>query len=165
MQTLSKLPDTYTLINDYRLQFGRPIHDKRNDDWIYSVQIDHILVGPTGLYLIETKNWSKDSMRNPDLLSPVTQVRRHGFAMFVLLNEAVRAGGLVFTDHWAARKISPKNVILFAGYQPEEKKEYQFVKIVLMSEILDYVSYGRKVFNKEEAASLLSCLDHLKKKY
>ena len=64
---LSKLPDTYTVINDYCLNFISPIYDRRNDDRIKSVQIDHLVFGPTGIYLIETKNWSKSSTENINL--------------------------------------------------------------------------------------------------
>ncbi len=82
---LSNLPDTYIVINDYRWQSSQPIYDSRNNDRIYSIQIDHVVVGPTGLYLVETKNWSRDSVENTELFSPIRQLKRNNFAIFVLL--------------------------------------------------------------------------------
>ncbi|MEI6597336.1 MAG: nuclease-related domain-containing protein, partial [bacterium] len=126
---LVKLPDSYVVINDYRRQFDRPIYDRKNDDRIHSIQIDHIVVGPTGIYLVETKNWSQDSAENRDLFSPVKQLRRSSFAMFVLLNQAIDNGKLsVFNQNWGEQKISPKNIILFINHKPV--KEFQYVKIL-----------------------------------
>ncbi len=159
---LSKLPDTYVVINDYRLRFQPPIYNKKDDDRIYSVQIDHIVVGPTGIYLIETKNWSKNSLESKDLFSPVKQLRRHNYAIFVLLNKAVGEGELAgFSGHWGERKISPKNIILLTGHKPQE--EYQYVKILSVSEIVRYISYkGRQpMFSGEELKSLVDYLIYL----
>ncbi len=41
---LSNLPDTYTVINDCRLEFSPPIYDRNNNDRIYSIQVDHVVV-------------------------------------------------------------------------------------------------------------------------
>ncbi len=157
---LSKLPDTYVVINDYRLKFREAIYNRKNDDRIYSIQIDHVLVGPTGIYLIETKNWSKNSLENRDLFSPVEQLRRHSFAMFVLLNNAVAKGRIeTLSDHWGDRKISPKNVILLTSYQPQ--KEYQYVKIMSISKAVQYISFGQPVFGEKEIKSLVAYLNHM----
>ncbi len=113
MRELSNLPDTYIVINDYKLEFSRPMYDRNNDDRIYSIQIDHVVVGPTGLYLVETKNWSRDSMENPELFSPIKQFKRSNFAIFVLLNQAVGRGDIDnFSNHWGDRRMSPKNILL-----------------------------------------------------
>ena len=154
LHELSKLPDSYTVINDFRLKFAKPIYNRREDDRIYSVQIDHIVIGPTGIYLVETKNWSKDSVENRDLFSPVKQLNRHSFAMFVLLNDAVRSGGMwrVFSGNWGDRKISPRNIILLMNHKPRE--EYQHVKILTLQEIVRYISYGTPIFSETEVATL-----------
>ncbi len=57
INALSRLPDEYHLFNDVNLRFHPPIHWKEKNDYIKSSQIDHIVVGPTGLFLVETKNW------------------------------------------------------------------------------------------------------------
>ena len=154
LQELSKLPDSYTVINDYRLEFSKPIYNRRENDRIYSVQIDHIVIGPTGIYLVETKNWSKDSVESRDLFSPVKQLSRHSFAMFVLLNDAVRSGGMwrAFSGNWGDRKISPRNIILLMNHKPRE--EYQHVKILTLREIVRYISYGTPMFSETEVATL-----------
>ena len=157
---LSKLPDTYTVINDYRLRFRRPIYNRKNDDRIYSVQIDHIVVGPTGIYLIETKNWSKNTVERRDLFSPVKQLQRHNFAMFVLLNDAVRRREIKgFSDHWGDKKISPRRIILLTGYKP--KGEYNYVKLLSVFELVSYLSYGESIFSSKVIKSLTAYLDRM----
>ncbi|MEL0082139.1 MAG: hypothetical protein VW985_03740, partial [Gammaproteobacteria bacterium] len=41
---LQKLSDKYYLINDFSLKFDPPIFNKRENDRIYSIQIDHLLL-------------------------------------------------------------------------------------------------------------------------
>ncbi|MDD4902332.1 MAG: nuclease-related domain-containing protein [Patescibacteria group bacterium] len=154
---LSRLPDSYFVINDYRREFYRPIYDKRNDDRIHSIQIDHIVVGPTGIHIVETKNWSQASVENLDLFSPVKQLRRSSFAMFVLLNQAVENGELnVFNISWGGQKISPKNIILLMNHKPSE--EFQYVKILSLNEINRHIIYGNKVFSNTEVDALVKYL-------
>lgn len=50
ISTLSRLPDDYHIINDANLQFSPPIHWKEKDETIYMCQIDHIVIGPTGIF-------------------------------------------------------------------------------------------------------------------
>ena len=150
---LSKLPDTYTVINDYRLEFSRPMYDRNNDDRIHSIQIDHVVVGPTGLYLVETKNWSKDSVGNPELFSPIKQLKRYNFAIFVLLNQAVERGEIDnFSNHWGNKKVSPKNILCLINHKPNH--EFPYVKTLSENQITHYVGNQRQAFSQEEVKSL-----------
>lgn len=150
---LSNLPDTYTVINDYRLEFSQPIYDRNNDDRIYSIQVDHVVVGPTGLYLVETKNWSRDSVENVELFSPIKQLKRSNFAIFSLLNKAVERGDIDnFSDHWGDRKISPKNILCLINHRPN--REFQYVTMLSENQIAHYVGKQRQVFSQREVASL-----------
>ncbi|MBP6949174.1 MAG: NERD domain-containing protein [Candidatus Pacebacteria bacterium] len=157
LNELLKLPDTYSVINDYRKKFKRPLHDKRSDDWIYSVQIDHVVVGPTGVYIIETKNWSQNSVESRDLFSPVKQLKRTSYAMFILLNNLINNRGLIsFGRNWGDQQVSPKNFILLMGHKPVET--YQFVKIVTIPEINSHLTYGDKIFSEKEVEELVEYL-------
>lgn len=156
---LAQLPDTYTVINDYKLEFSQPVYDRNNDDRIYSIQIDHVVVGPTGLYLVETKNWSRDSMENPELFSPIKQLKRSNFAIFVLLNQAVERGEIDnFSDHWGDRRISPKNILCLMNRRPNQ--EFQYVTTLSERQITHYVKNQRQTFSQIEvnflAENLLS---------
>ncbi len=49
---LQKLSDNYYLINDFSLNFNPPIFNKRENDRIYSIQIDHLLVSQSGVFVL-----------------------------------------------------------------------------------------------------------------
>ena len=152
-RALSELPDTYIVINDYRLEFSSPVYDKNNDDRIYSIQIDHVVVGPTGLYLVETKNWSRDSVENTELFSPIKQLERNNFAIFVLLNQAVKRGDIHnFSNHWGNIQISPKNILCLMNHKPNQ--EFQYVKTLYENQIASYVKNQRQAFSEKEVTSL-----------
>ncbi len=157
IRELSRLPDEYAVIDDYKLKFSRPMYDRNNDDRIYSIQIDHVVVGPTGLYLVETKNWSKGSVDSPELFSPIRQLRRGNFAVFVLLNQAVERGDIDnFSDHWGDRKISPKMILCLVNHKPNQ--EYQYVKTLSVGQTASYITSQRQVFSQKEVMSLIEYL-------
>lgn len=69
------------LINNFSKYFSEAIPMKWWHDWIQSVQIDHILINKKWIFLIETKNWSKDSEKEIDF-SPLYQAKRHSHAFY-----------------------------------------------------------------------------------
>jgi hypothetical protein len=86
VEELKQLPDDYILINDFTLTFDKPIFYSQERSYIKSVQIDHLLISPAGIFLIETKNWSKESLKNINLRSPVAQIKRTNYALYKLLS-------------------------------------------------------------------------------
>ncbi|NLN31574.1 MAG: NERD domain-containing protein [Bacteroidales bacterium] len=88
VKEIEKLPDDFILINDYNLKFKKPLYKKNTGEKIFSIQIDHLLISKSGIYILETKNWSKKSIESPDLRSPVEQVNRTSYALFVVLSKA-----------------------------------------------------------------------------
>ncbi|MHB8164057.1 MAG: nuclease-related domain-containing protein [Methanoregula sp.] len=56
---LTGLPDGYHVLNDVILNFQKFIY---NPQYLEKCQIDHIVIGPTGLFLLETKNWKKQDL-------------------------------------------------------------------------------------------------------
>lgn len=113
---LSKLSDDYILINDFTCSFQPAIFNSNNQDYIKSVQIDHILVSPSGVFLIETKNWSEKSLKNSDFRSPIQQVLRANYALFKILE-----GTTLKNHHWGKLKIPIKNIITFINHKPIEE--------------------------------------------
>jgi len=149
VKTLENLSDEYYLINDFDISFSSAIYNKQENDYIKSVQIDHILVGPSGIFLIETKNWSEKSLENLSLRSPVQQIRRTSFVLFKLLNNEMSNYPLrLDKHHWGDRKISIKNLIVLTSTKPKE--EFQFVKILTLNELLGYVNYFKPTFSINE---------------
>lgn len=153
VKTLEKLSDEYFLINDFSVSFSKPIYNRRENDYIKSVQIDHILVGPSGVFIIETKNWSEKSLENFSLRSPVEQIRRSSFALFALLNNENSNFSLrLNSHHWGVKKIPLKNLIVLTNTRPIE--EFQYVKILTVDELIGYVNYFKPIFSPSETKKI-----------
>ena len=143
---LERLPDSYILVNDFSCSFHPAIYNRQENDHIQSVQVDHILVAPSGVFLIETKNWSEQSMKNLSLRSPVEQIRRASFALYITLNGD--QANVLSRHHWGERKIPIKNLIVMINQKPKE--EFQYVKILTLNELVSYVEYFKPIFSREE---------------
>ncbi len=146
--TLRRLPEGCILINDLCIEFPKALYFKQEDQYISSVQIDHLLITQAGVFVIETKNWSEKTTNDQMIFSPVNQVRRAGFALYVLLSDPAVIMG---RDHlWGKQKIPVRNVIVFTGYKPSE--EFQYVKMLGLNELEGYVKYFKPIFSIEDAS-------------
>ena len=145
---LNRLPDSYVIVNNFRRRFREPIYYRRKNDRIYSIQIDHIVIGPTGIFLIETKNWSSASVDNKNFFSPIEQIRRSSHALFTLLNRGSYGGFGGVSGRWGNKKVSPKSILLLIGNKPNE--EYQFVKIATLDNIRNIIMKDQVIYSPEE---------------
>lgn len=157
VKTLEALSDEYFLINDFSISFTPAIYNRQDDDYIKSIQIDHVLIAPSGLFLIETKNWSEKSLENLSLRSPVQQIRRTSFVLFKMLNNEMSNFQLgLDKHHWGDRKISIKNLIVLINTKPKE--EFQYVKILTINELLSYIKYFKPIFSSIETQRIAEFL-------
>ncbi|HCR53013.1 MAG TPA: nuclease-related domain-containing protein [Cyclobacteriaceae bacterium] len=153
---LAQLSDEYTLINDFRFTFAKSLYYKQQSTHIKTIQIDHVLISQAGVFLIETKNWSEKSVQNLNLRSPVTQIHRSNFALYHLLKET---SGKIGKHHWGERKIPIRNLIVLINHKPQE--EFQYVKILTLSELLGYVEYFQSTMSAKEAQGIADYLIEL----
>jgi ElaB/YqjD/DUF883 family membrane-anchored ribosome-binding protein len=160
VKALQQLSDDCYLINDFSIKFAPPIYNKKENDRIFSIQIDHLLVCQSGVFLLETKNWSKTSVENLDLRSPVKQVLRTNFALFVLLNSDSKLNNIKLErHHWGAKKIPIRNIIVMINEKPKE--EFKHVKVLSLNELIGYIQYFDQTFNGEEVKGIF---EYLKKR-
>jgi len=145
VKEIEKLPDDYILINDFNLKFNPPIHNRNTNDKIFSVQIDHLLISKSGIYILETKNWSKRSVESLDLRSPVEQITRTSYALFLFVNDAkIR----LTEHHWGEKKIPIKNIIVMINEKPKE--DFKYVKVLSVNELCKYITYFEPIFTETE---------------
>ena len=156
IKEVQKLPDNFHLFNDFSVEFNPPIYNKKEDDRIYSIQIDHLLVCESGIFILETKNWSQQSVKNIDLRSPVQQIMRSSYALFVLLNSQSRHNIDLESHHWGSKQIPVKNLIVMTNAKPKE--EFKHVKVLALQDLNRYVSYFDPIFNSAEIESICDYL-------
>lgn len=156
IKEIQKLPDNFHLFNDFSVEFNPPIYNKKEDDRIYSIQIDHLLVCEAGIFILETKNWGKQSVKNIDLRSPVKQIMRSSYALFVLLNSQSRHNIDLESHHWGSKQIPVKNLIVMTNAKPKE--EFNHVKVLALQDLNRYITYFDPIFNSAEIESICNYL-------
>lgn len=157
VKELEKLSDEYILINDFSVSFNKAIYLKSENEHILSIQIDHVLVAPSGIFLIETKNWSEQSMNNSYLRSPAKQIKRNGYAFYRMISgnteySKLRLGNPI----WGNKKIPTRNLVVFTN--SKLKEDYKFVKTLTINELLGYIRYFEPVFSTEETQKIADYL-------
>jgi hypothetical protein len=153
VKELENLSDEYTLINDFCFSFTTPVHYAEENRQIKTIQIDHLLISPAGIFLIETKNWSKDSVNNVNMRSPVEQIRRSNFALSTILSEKPR---LLAKHHWGEKRVPIKNVIVLTNQKPPE--EFQHTEVLSLHELLQYVKGFKSSLSTHETQNIIDYL-------
>lgn len=154
LKELKKLSDNYIVINDFNYSFNRAVYYHERNEYIKSIQIDHLLISPVGVFIIETKNWSEHSLNNLDLRSPVDQIKRANFVLYKILNE--RAHKFLDSHHWGQKKFPVRNLIVLINRKPKE--EFQYVKVLTLNELQNYLAYFQPLFSQREVKNAASYL-------
>jgi len=156
VNTLQKLSDDFTLINNFNYTFKSPLKKTQGKTLIRTIQIDHILIAPSGIFLIETKNWSEHSINNIEMRSPIQQTNRSGYALYKILNNSSFLKWNLNKHHWGYKKISVKNIIVFINNKPIE--EFQGVKILALNELINYIKGFPSIYNTLETEKIAQYL-------
>ncbi|MCE2496703.1 MAG: NERD domain-containing protein [Flavobacteriales bacterium] len=144
VKEIKKLPDDYVLINDFNLRFSRPIFYKKYNERIYSIQIDHLLISRAGIFIIETKNWSKSSVNSLSLRSPIEQIERSNFALYVFISENIT----LYDHHWGEQRVPIRNLIVMINNKP--RGQFKYVSVKLLRELNDYIKYFEPVLTDKQ---------------
>lgn len=136
---LTYLPDKYHVLNDVNLHFQKAIHWRERDEYIKNCQIDHIVVGPTGIFLVETKNWkSSDIELKSDKLK--YQVRRSSMALWYFLKDF----------YWRNEWPKIRNVIVSMNGSPSGRRPDKYIDIVTPYQLCGYIT-SRKIALSDDA--------------
>ncbi|APQ16577.1 nuclease-related domain-containing protein [Maribacter hydrothermalis] len=153
VKEIKKLSDDFILINDFKLDFSPPIFYKQKNERIYSIQIDHLLISKAGIFIIETKNWSKNSVNSISLWSPIEQIKRSNFALYRYISENIT----LRDHHWGEQKIPIRNLIVMINNKPSAK--FKYVSIKLLKELNDYLTYFEPVLTEKQLNRILTKLN------
>lgn len=149
---IKKLSDDYVLINDFNLRFSNPIFYKKYNQRINSIQIDHLLISKAGIFIIETKNWSKSSVNSLSLRSPIEQIERSNFGLYIYISENIT----LKEHHWGEQRIPIRNLIVMINNKPKGK--FKFVSIKLLKELNDYIKYFEPVLTDKQLNKIITQL-------
>ena len=130
ISVLSQLSDEFHVLNDVNLHFYDSIKWRAGGEKIRNCQIDHLVIGPTGLFLLETKNWKRSDihMKSGDLKR---QVRRASYALWYFLK-----------DHYGFFEKSPKirNVVVsLHGSEPDMRID-KYIDVISPNRLCEYIT-------------------------
>ncbi len=143
IKELRKLPETYYILNEVMLSFSRSIRWKKYGEYVKSCKIDHVVVGPTGIFLIETKNWSPQTMQTARF-TPHKQIERAGYIFFIHM-----------MDHFG-RKFPVYQVV--ATYTQLPQIPYDFVTQLTIRELVDHIHRRQGHLNRSDILTIVSWL-------
>lgn len=126
---LRMLPSPAVVFNDVRLEATRYIHF--NGAALMSAQIDHVVLTPAGVFVIETKNWSHRFIESGDFYDPFEQVSRASYLCYDLLRENFG-------------KTRVRSIIACVGRLPDAAAD-SYVKVVSPERLNSYISGFRNV--------------------
>jgi hypothetical protein len=147
------LDDNHYIFNDLMIRHGRE-----------GAQIDHLVVSPHGLFVIETKNWgghleggdrdptwtqTKDNVKHPiHLKNPILQNQRH----VDVLVQRLRAAGIDWPD--------VISVLVFSSKYTTYDITDQSIPIMNAAGVGPYIAYypGDRTYSGEEIDAVLNLL-------
>jgi hypothetical protein len=131
---LRRLPETFTILNDVSIKMAK---------WAYadgehrkSAQIDHVVVGPGSVFVIEVKLWSAKFANSGDYYDPYTQVHWAGKLCHFFLSDAL------------GRKVRVREIIATAGRLPQKPTD-NFVKILQPHKVSGYVMWFKPELDQQ----------------
>jgi len=141
---LYKLPAEYVVFNDIRLRATRYIHFTGGA--LQSAQIDHLVLSPTGIFVIETKSWSKNFVESGAYHDPFDQVQRASYLCYDTLKQF--------------GKLHVRSIIACAGPLPQKPSDAK-IKVLRVEELVGYIaSFKEKELKPELFSELKQFLGH-----
>ena len=124
INSLSSLPENHYIINDVKLKINKAIYF--DGEWLKSAQIDHVVVTPSSVFVIETKNWSKEFAQAGIYYDPYQQVKRASYLCYKFIGERY--------------KLKARSIIAHKGSLPEKPSE-SFTKVLSIDKVKGYISW------------------------
>ena len=143
IECLRTLPDAYYICSDLNLRANRKI--RFNGEYLQTAQIDHLVVGPGGVFVLEVKRWSRQFVESGQFFDPYEQAARASYLCYDLLR-------------WHLPGIRVRSILVNCGALPPCRDDFH-VKMVTLPQLRGYVTYFRKpVLDKEQVDRVIKIL-------
>jgi len=144
IRVLSRLSDDYHVLNDVNLNFEKSIYWKEHREYIKTCQIDHIVVGPTGLFLLETKNWTRSNMQNKSY-DLIHQVNRANLALWYHLKD----------NYWRNETPKIRKVVVSVHGFAHGQKSDPFIEAVTPDRLCDLITSEYRILSEDAIHKLI----------
>ncbi|AKB13599.1 Nuclease-related domain-containing protein [Methanosarcina thermophila] len=161
IKNLENLSESYFLLNDLFLELDEYITFQGSK--LKSAQIDHLVVGPTGVYVIEVKNWSYEYVQKvfrENSYTPYDQIQRSSYLTYRYLNN-LKYGNMFQKIYFRLAKdeIEVKSIIAVTGADIPYIKE-KHTAVVRSNELSDYIKRGYQILSPDEAREIAEKLSY-----
>lgn len=151
IKALSGLSDEYHVLNDVNLRFHPALLWNKTGEWIKTCQIDHIVTGPTGIFVLETKNWSSANFeKNSDRLQ--WQVHRSDFALRSYIQDNYSS----FLDRPEIFYV----VVSISGTNPDWRLDYS-IDVVSLNQLCDFILRMKRTLSGDEVKKFIEIVTGL----
>ena len=89
---------------------------------------------------VNLKDWSRKSVNSLNLRSPIEQVSRTNYALYVLLHG--RKSGIniqLNKHHWGEKRIPIRSIVVMINEKPKE--DFKYVKVKTLKELNSYIEF------------------------
>jgi len=140
---LDRLPNTYYIFKDVHLSLYRPVKYKNTNEEVRHCQIDFVVIGPTGIFIIEAKEWDERTLRE---------------AGYLPLKEADKAGLIFYirTVNRFHRKFPIYNVAIMLS--KVSKGQYGYVRHLSLRELYWFILRREGVLPKKKITKIVRWL-------
>ena len=158
IEELNKLSSEYYLFNDLRLELDHYIHFDGSK--LRTAQIDHLVVGPTGVFVIETKYCGKN--RSQELFTssytPYDQVRRASYIVYRILNKDRYGNPLQKALYnMKGKEISTRSIVAIVGnmcpFEPDRR-----IRLLSHDKLYYHIQKGNRSLSAEDVNSIVETL-------
>jgi hypothetical protein len=143
MDTLKQLSDDYYVISDVRIT--RESGHRFDGRMLKSARVDHIVVGPKGVYCIETKHWNSVKNKDTDKPSPGEQARRSSHLLYKYLKYTCGLNG-----------VKVMGIVLYTNTTIKGKED--FVRFMRNDEILQYLDARPDNIGADVIRQIVECI-------
>lgn len=137
---LQRLPDDFALFADVRLEYKRYLYYE--SEHLKTAQIDFVVIGPPGVFLIEVKQWSRAFTDSGTFHDPYKQSDRASYLCYKMLKEA----GLQ----------TKVRTIIATQSQLPAKPANSYVKVLASHGVCGYIRYFKPALDAERVAQLMA---------
>ncbi len=127
IEELSRLPLHYYVLNDVVLTARRFM--KFNHKAVQSAQIDHLIVAPSGVFVVEVKHWSQQFVDSGRFFDPYEQVGRANYLCYCTLKE----------DLHIETKV--RSILAYRGHVPPQTENSRYIKVLPLEQLLSYIRW------------------------
>ncbi len=159
IKNLSKLCDEYYLFNDLQLELDDYVQFDGSS--LRSAQIDHLVAGPTGVFVIETKNWSSKYIQSvfaDGSYTPYEQIRRSSYLAYRYLNRN-KYGNALKRIHYslAEDEVKVGSILAITGSSIPFKKQ-RFTKVLSHNVVASHIMKADRVLSTESVEQIADSL-------